>query len=247
MSPRVKALAALGLAFGGCGPEGQALDPTPVLAHVVVEARGATGSGFGDATRAVNGVRGAGRQAGSTDVFSLGLTPGVDNTVVLSWGGATVHNGPGPDFVVFENPFEYAPGQVFMDLVVVMLSRDGVTFVPFPHDYIAPDETRYLADPAAWPGFAGRYPVLYHVDTNPVNPFDFEAAGGDPFDLDEMPLDQGEAQAIRERGFRFIKLVSAPSLLNPDTGAPFVRDPASNGADIDGVVARYVRADPPEW
>ncbi len=218
-------------------------DPAPATAGTVVDAPGNTGSGFQDASRAANGVRGGGQNAGGMDVFSLGYQEGVDNYLVLSWGGATVHNGPGADFVVFENGFEVGAGSgsFFLDQIVVMLSRDGVTFVPFPHDYVAEDETKYQSKPEAWQGFGGRYPVKYNVDSNPVDPFDHEAAGGDPFDLDGMPLDGGEGQAIREKGFRYLKLVAAPTVLNPDTGAAFVRDPASNGADIDGVVARYVQ------
>ncbi len=217
-------------------------DPTPVAATTVVDAPGNTGTGFADANRAVNGVRGAGLHAGSMDVFSLGYQEGVNNYLVLSWGGAMVRNGPGVDFVVFENGFEVGSGSgtFFMDLMVVLLSRDGITWVAFPHDYLADDETVYVANPELWSGFAGRFPVKYNVDTNPVDPFDHDAAGGDPFDLDRMPLDGGEAQAIREGGFRYIKLVAAPTVVNPDTGAPFVRDPMSNGADIDGVIGRYV-------
>jgi hypothetical protein len=82
--------------------------------------------------------------------------------------------------------------------------------------------------------------VRYHVESNPVDPFDPEQAGGDAFDLDDLPEDDPASRDIRENGFRYLKLVSAPSLINPDTGAPYVRDPASNGADIDGVIARVV-------
>lgn len=215
--------------------------PPGVVADTVVDAPGHTGEGHGDSLRAVNGVRGGGTHGGSTDVFSLGYAEGLDNALVLSWGGAWVQNGDGIDFVVFENAFEIGGGRVFMDLAVVYLSRDGTTWVPFPHDYIAQDEATYVADPELWPGFAGRYPVRFHVESNPVDPFDHAAAGGDPFDLDDLPLDDPDARAIREDGFRFLMLVTAPSRTNPDTGAPYVRDPASNGADIDGVIARYVQ------
>ena len=35
-------------------------------------------------------------------------------------------------------------------------------------------------------------------------------------------------------------LVTAPTVTNPDTGEPFRRDGFSNGADIDGVYARWL-------
>jgi hypothetical protein len=215
--------------------------PFGVVASELVEAPGHTGEGFQDATRAVNGVRGGGLFAGSTDVFSLGYEDGIDNVLTVSWGGDWVRNGHGVDFVVAENPFRPGGGtSVFMDPAIVHLSRDGQFWVPFPHDYIASDETVYVADPGMWPGFAGRFPVLFHEESNRVNPFDWEQAGGDPFDLDDLPLDGGEAEAIRTEGFRYLRLVTAPSRINPDTGAPYARDPASNGSDIDGVIARYV-------
>jgi len=229
-------------ATGGCGGFPWTLltpDAAPAVADLWIAAPSHTGEAFGNAYQAVNGVRGGGRNAGGTDVFSLGYRDGLDNFLVLGFRGARVRNGPGADFVVFENPFEYAPGQVFMDLVAVFLSRDGILWVPFPRGYLADDPSVYRPDPALWPGFAGRTPVLYHQEMNPVDPFDPAVAGGDAFDLDELP-NQGEAGEIRRLGFAYLKLVTAPSLTNPDTGAPYVRDPASNGADIDGVIARYL-------
>lgn len=225
------------------GHDAEGPDAAPfqgVTARTVVEAPGHTGEGTSDAENAVNGVRGGGSKAGSADVFSLGFDEGIDNFVVLSWGGARVRNGDGIDFVVFENPFEITGGRVFMDLTIVLLSADGETWVAFPHDYVAEDETAYLATPEVWAGFAGRHPVRYHVESNPVDPFDFARAGGDPFDLDDLSGEDAASREIREHGFCYLKLVTAPSMTNPDTGAPYVRDPASNGADIDGVVARYV-------
>jgi hypothetical protein len=76
-----------------------------------------------------------------------------------------------------------------------------------------------------------------------VDPFDPELAGGDHFDLDELPDEDFDALSIKESGFSYLKLVSAPSTVNPDTGTPFVRDMASNGADIDGAYARYLVPD----
>jgi hypothetical protein len=219
----------------GCGRV--ELDPTPIYATTVVEAPGATGEGFGDPTRAVNGVRGAGPAAGSLDVYSLDYAERTH--LVLSWGGRTVRNGPGADFVVFENPFRTFGGAMFMDPVIVSVSRDGATFVDLPHAYLAPDPTRYSADPDHWQGFAGRTPVLLHEELHPVDPFDPVAAGGDAFDLDALE-DHGEAGAIRREGFRYVRLTSAAIVTNPATGMPYPRDPLSNGADIDGVYARWV-------
>ena len=150
--------------------------------------------------------------------------------------------GPEADLAVFENPFDYSScgsGDRFMDHVVVSVSTDRTTWVDFPHDYTGTDETVYSTDPDDWQGFAGVTPVLYHEENNPVDPFDQAAAGGDHFDLDDLP-DTDEGADIKENGFIYIKLTSAPSLENPDTaGYNFVKELISDGADIDGVYGRY--------
>ena len=215
-------------------------DPGP--AGGVVEAPGDTGAGFADSALATNGVRGAGGESGGTDVFSLGYAEDIDNFLILGWPGAVVLNGPGTDFVIFENPFftdtEGLHG--FIDPAVVFLSQDRETWVPFPHDYLALDETQYSSALADWVGFAGIQPVLLHEEDNPVDPFEAQLAGGDAFDLDALPDDGGEAEAIKVYGFSYLKIVTGPTVINPDTGDFFVHDPTSNGADIDGVYGRYL-------
>ncbi|HEX2684979.1 MAG TPA: LIC_13355 family lipoprotein [Kofleriaceae bacterium] len=210
------------------------------LADTVVDAPGATGTGFGDPTRAVNGVRGAGSRSGSLDVFSLGYTPGVNDHITLAWSHGRLQNGPGPDLAVFENPFLINGGGVFMDLIIVEVSLDGVEFRALAHDYTATDPTVYHNNPALWSGFAGKTPVLLNVDTNPVAPFNATAAGGDQFDLDTVEGADAVAQSIRTNGARFVRLTSAPARINPDTGAAYVHDALSNGADIDGIYGRYL-------
>lgn len=221
---------------GGGGSD----EKQPAYADTVVDAPGATGEGIGDPQNAVNGVLGCGLDCSSQDVFSLGYEAGVDNYVTLRWSNRTVLNGPGADLAVFENPFLVGGGpSCFMDQAVVQVSRDGEAWVSLPHDYTHDDENLYEPDPQLWPGFAGATPVLLNEDLNPVTPYDPETAGGDHFDLDDLPDGDPEAEAIREQGFTYIKIVTAPSLINPDTGEPFVKEDISNGADIDGVYAWY--------
>jgi len=210
----------------------------------VTYAPGDLGDGFRDANNAVNGVRGGGPGEGSTDTFSLGYSDGIDNYIIIRWHGLRVLNGPGDDVAIFENPFSVGvDGMRFMDQVVLYFSQDGDVWVPFPHDYLAADETVYSTNPDHWQGFAGITPVLLHEDSNWVDPFDPALAGGDHFDLDELHDHDLDALSIKESGFSYLKLVTAPSALNPDTGEPFVRDMASDGADIDGVYARYLVLD----
>lgn len=206
-----------------------------VCADVVVDAPGATGEGFGDPEWAVNGVRGGGPETGGTDVYSMGVEPGVDDVLVLAWSDRFVGNRPGVDFIVFENAFE-SGGGVFMDLAMVEVSCDGEDWVAFPHDYTAPDETTWSNDPEHWPGFAGRSPVLLHEEDNRVDPVDVAIAGGDGFDLDDLPAGE-TSDCIQQAGFCHLRLTSAAALINPDTGELYPRDPISNGPDIDGVYA----------
>lgn len=213
------------------------------LADTVVAAPGATGTGFGDPTRAVNGVRGAGASSGSLDVFSRGYLPGQNDFITLAWSDGRLRNGAGADLVVFENPFLITGGGSFMDLMIVEVSIDGVAFRALDHDYIAANPAVYQRNPALWPGFAGRTPVLLHATTNPVDPFNAALAGGDQFDLDTVVGNDALATEIRTDGVRFVRLVSAPARVNPDTGAAYVRDVFSNGGDVDGVYGRYVEDD----
>jgi hypothetical protein len=210
------------------------------LADTVAAAPGATGMGAGDPMRAVNGVRGGGLGSGGFDVFSLGYVDGTNNFITLAWSNGTLQNGPGADVAVFENAFRINGG-TFMDLIIVEVSNDGVEFRELAHDYTAPDPTMYSADAQLWSGFAGRTPVVLNADTNPMDPFDPEA-GGDAFDLDTVVGTDAVAQEIRAKGARYVRLVAAPSRIDPHTGALYVHDAIANGADIDGVYGRYVVA-----
>lgn len=208
------------------------------LADVVIAAPGG-----GDTSKAVDGVQGGGASQGSVDVYSLGYTPDVNDSITLAWSNGQLANGTGDDFAVFENPFGVGSG-VFMDLVIVEVSRDGTTWRAIDHDYTNTNPAVYVNNPALWRGFAGRTPVLLNETTHKVDPFDRAAAGGDGFDLDAVLGSDTESVAIRQGGVRFVRLVSAPARINPATGAAYVHDSLSNGADIDGVYGRYVTPSP---
>jgi hypothetical protein len=222
----------------GCG----APIASEALADQVVDAPGADPSiSYGDPMRAVNGVRGGGAMQGSTDVYSLNYTN--RPYVTLRWSGRRVTNGPGADFVVFENAFRVnaSADYYFMDPIVVAVSLDGQRWVELPHHYLAHDETMYSARIEDWIGFAGVTPVIVNDDTMPMSWLD-PRAGGDAFDLDEL-ASTGDAGEIRANGFRYVRLTSAAIVVNPDTGADYPHDGISNGADIDGVAARGLTDD----
>ena len=232
-----RAIALWPLALTGCLDASGGLG---VLADEIVEAPGATGSGFGDPSRATNGVRGGGTFTGSLDVYSLDYR--ARRHLVLAFSGGPVLDGPGPDLVVFENGFrERERDAYFMDPVVVEVSADGERWLAFPHDYLASDETMYEPHPAAWEGFAGVTPVALHADHGGLDPL-APTAGGDAFDLADLTGSDADeaslASELRARGIRYVRLTSAAVLVNPDTGLPYPRDPVSDGADIDGVAGR---------
>jgi len=126
----------------------------------------------------LGGPRGAGPGQGGLDVLSLGR----EGTITLAFEDWIAVDGPGPDLLVFENPF---PGWVEPGRVEV--SADGESWVAFPCDGLDAD--------GGYPGCAGVVPVLAHVDENDLDPTDPDAAGGDAFDLADVGL--AEARFIR--------------------------------------------------
>ena len=209
------------------------------VADRVIEASGASKALFRDPSLSVNGVRGGGTYAGGTDVFALGFDEGQDDALVVGWEGRRVMDGPGDDLVVFENSFATGHDTCFMDLVVVSVSADGMGWATFPVDYVAQDESVYSDRVEDWHGFAGRMPVRLHEEDNRVDPFDAELAGGDGFDLADL-APSPETDAVLEHGVWAVRLQSAATVRNPDTGESYVRDPIANGPDIDGVYGRYL-------
>jgi len=183
----------------------------------------------GDASLAINGARGLGQHQGSLDVYSLSLN--ADDALIVGWSGAVLTDGPGVDFTVFENAFDYGENQRFMDLIVVSVSANGTDFVEFPHTYLSAEPEEWSSDPADWQGFAGMTPVLLNEDTNLTDPFDPVMSGGDGFDLADLPAGDPVADDVVANGVVAVRMVSAVG---------FPTDPVSNGADVDAVYGRYL-------
>lgn len=120
---------------------------------------------------------------GSTDVVSLGQS----GSVVLELTDIELRDGPGPDLLVFENPFTEA----YLELGDVAASADGVTW----HEWTCEDAN---AD-AGFPGCAGVRHV-YSAPDNGVSATDPRDAGGDAFDLAAVGLDHARFVRIRDTG-----------------------------------------------
>jgi hypothetical protein len=182
------------LALAGCSAEAETEDvvcdgPGPRFVTEVIATAWGDGQSFGreNMPDVVYGPpHGGGLRSGSTDVVSLGN----GGTIVVGFGTQNaIIDGPGPDFVVFENAFETPNGAVFAELATVEVSDDGETWSTFP----------CVATEPPYDTCAGHHPVLLDgVD----GAFDSETAGGDPFDLSLV----GVARA------RFVRIVDRPDL-----------------------------------
>jgi hypothetical protein len=159
--------------------------PSPFARRVVEVAYGAN-AGHGQAGFpgiVLGPPAGAGANAGSLDVLSLG----VGGEIVLELG-VDVADGPGPDLLVFENPFvDATAGEVnYVEPAELAVSVDGVTFVAFACDPQPP-----------WTGCAGRQPVLGNPALG-VDPLDPARAGGDAFDLSALGLPRARYLRLRD-------------------------------------------------
>ena len=117
---------------------------------------------------------------GSVDVLSLGC----GGEVTLYFDAPAIVDGPGPDFIVFENPLP-AGTSTFVEPARVLISADGLTWHAFPCD---------PANTSPPIGCAGIARVFAGPD-NTLDPTDPATAGGDAFDLAQLGL--GEARYVR--------------------------------------------------
>lgn len=183
-SPSDGGAGAAGAAAGAAGGS-SAAEPAVTAAEVVSFTPGKNG-GFGADQMpdvVLGPPKGGGTGMGSTDVVSLG----VGGEIVLAFGAWDVVDGPGPDFLVFENPFWIgsSPSNVYAELGEVSVSEDGVTWTTFPCDTAA-----YTTSTCA-----GWHPVLANAEIPADDP---ALAGGDPFDLAAIGVARARYVKIRD-------------------------------------------------
>jgi len=231
-------------------PQGTVPSNIPIATTVV--SANSTVSGFNNSTKAVNGICGAGNNSGGLDVYALNLT-GAGATLKLSWAGKSVKNVSGIDFIVYENAFQVSEtsDRYLLDPMVVEVSSDDVTYCGFTLTYDSTAST--LNKISSWGGFAGLRPVIYNM-TSKVFTLDelftssgdgFLLGGGDGFDLDNLITSASCTTTIRDslklNGIKYIKMVSASAVTNPNTGNVYTYPHAfDNASDIDGVIAKSV-------
>lgn len=141
------------------------------------------------------------------------LSLGMGGEIVVGFKGRTVVNGPGADFVIFENAFQTPTGKVFIEPAVVSVSRDGLHWYSFSWDSTTLE------------GCAGRTPT--HSDVSDL--LDPTQSGGDWFDLDILGVDS----------IRYIRITDITGWLASRPWHP-LWDPTLSGFDLDAVGSRYL-------
>jgi len=180
---------------------------------------------------------------GSTSVLSLGVA----GVITLAFTDNLIVDGPGPDFIVFENAFfkgsvpssPTSTCNVFAEPGSVAVSGDGVTWTAFPYDVgalslVGQDQTPCSAIPLLG-GLAGLTPTFTGNWTVPDDPSVWDTAGtggvsgagGDAFDLADVGLTQA----------RFVRITDLA------LGTGFAGN--AEGFDLDAVVAINSIPSPP--
>lgn len=139
-----------------------------------------------------------------------------------------IRNGRGPDFAVFENPFNDS----FLELAFVEVSTDGERFVRFPATSLTPTDRQTgpngSTDPTLINNLAGKYRLGY----------------GTPFDLEELR----DSAGINIDSIVYVRVVDVIGTIEPqyathDAYGHIVNDPyptndtvySSGGFDLTGV------------
>ena len=119
-------------------------------------------------------------EAGNSEsVVSLGN----GGWLIAAFGDNAIVDGPGPDFIVFENPIGN-----FYELATVSVSEDGVAWEVFP----------CTGSSEAPVGCAG-VGLVHSSRDNGIDPLDPAVAGGDAFDLAEVGLTTAYFVRIEDR------------------------------------------------
>ena len=169
--------------------------PGPRFATRVVAEHFGPGQNFGqnELPEIVLGPpKGGGAETGSLDVASLGN----GGSITLAFDGNAIVDGPGPDFIVFENPFAIGGNLTdpYAEPGTVAVSDDGKTWTSFP----------CTATAYPYGSCAGWHYVYANatVDGGVAEATDTNAAGGDQFDLHDLGVTEA----------RFVRITDRPDL-----------------------------------
>jgi hypothetical protein len=180
-------------------------------------------AGFGAASMpgiVLGPPEGGGTTHGSTDVVSLGS----GGSIVVSFAPNAIVDGPGPDFIVFENPFWIggSASDVYAEPGEVSVSDDGTTWQTFPCTPTIDPQAADGTGTAPPYGACAGWHVVYSNSQNGISPLDPAVAGGDAFDLHDLGVTHA----------RYVRIVDKTSESCPAAGAS---KPTTNGFDLDAV------------
>jgi hypothetical protein len=162
---------------------------------------------------------GGGTGHGSTDVVSLGS----GGSIVVSFAPNAIVDGPGADFIVFENPFWIGgnPNDPYAEPGQVSVSDDGVTWSAFPCTPTIDPQAGDGTGVAGPYGSCGGWQIVYSNPENGISPVDPSVAGGLALDLATVGLVHA----------RYVKIVDQTQEDCPEAGPR----PDTNGFDLDAV------------
>lgn len=197
-------------------------------ADTVISVDYGTNAGYGQSIfpSVVLGVpKGGGGNQGSLDVLSLGI----GGSIILKFLDEIIVDAPGPDIIIFENPFFVGgdTNNVYVEAARVELGGAIEELISYPFNFIP--ELEPVGNPKKFVGLAGVHPV-YSCDGVP-DPRDPSAAGGDLFDLAVVDL----------QNVRYVHIIDCGTDTHDGDG-DLVVDPGFDrlpqaGFDLDAVVA----------
>ncbi len=172
------------------------------------------------------------------------LSLGTGGQIILEFTSSEITDGPGPDFVIFENPVQPAhdPSQSFVDSATVAVSSDGTNWKTFPFNIVSTDQEQ-LVYKANYTGLAGVRPSL-SSPSNGLSPFKPAEGGGDPFDLSTVGLLSARFIRITDTGTTTVGPTIDPdgqiindygNLIDPNPLQP--GSGISAGFDLDAIAA----------
>jgi len=178
-----------------------------------------------------------------------GITNGSLDVVVLGTGGSItvgfnvpIQDGPGADFIAFENGFSFAaPSDIFTEVAFAEVSSDGVNFARMPSRFAGPPSVQPpfgTLPMGTFAGMVGGMPVVANVLSNSIPPEDPVRAGGEAFDLAALqahPMVLGgqlDLQAVQ-----FVRFVDVVEGVASDSYGNVIYDNggATGSADLDAV------------
>lgn len=212
----------------------------------VADKKLATGSGFGldfFPANVLGAPQGNANSQTPTNSADALLTLGNGGWIVLAWDSSAIVDGPGADFIVFENAFAIAgdpDAQRFIETATVAVSAEGDTWTTFTFQF-TPRIDGKVGFANQYSGLAGVNPTLSAAG-NGIPPSNPTVSGGDPFDLADVGLSYARYVRIRDTGLpgTSTEQIGANAVAVTDSGnaGPFL-DPATQkvGFDLDAVVA----------